>query len=158
MVGLSLPADSFPLQRLCLESAGYARLIAASPQLSEIWLKRDENPQELKTNFTNRAVSEAISADDARLGKIYQDLYERSIDFGAHPNEKGVLTNVLKESVGTGTLKFWMLAGDGPPLQHALRTCAQVGICSLKVLNLVFREQFRKHNFQEKIEHVSRPF
>lgn len=158
MVALSLPADSFPLQRLCLESAGYARLMFSTPELGKVWLKRDEDPQRVRTQFTNRSVRAAIATDDKQLATIYQELYERTIDFGAHPNEKGVLTNVIKESLGTDALQFWMLAGDGPPLQHALRTCAQVGICSLKVFNLIFSEQFKSHNFNENIDRVALPF
>lgn len=51
-----------------------------------------------------------------------------------------------------------VLAGDGPPLQHALRTCAQIGICALKVLNLVFGEQFERRDFRQKIDQASVPF
>jgi hypothetical protein len=69
-----------------------------------------------------------------------------------------VLTNVLKESIGTGTLKFWMLAGDSPPLQHALRTSAQIGICALKVFNLIFSAQFEKRDFKQKIDQASMAF
>jgi hypothetical protein len=158
MIGSSLPADSYPLERSCLESAGYARLIGANPDLSKLWLQRDDNAAEFKRTFTNRAVRESIAAAEPSLAEVYQELYELSIDFGAHPNEKGVLSNVLKESLGTGTMKFYMLAGDGPALQHALRTLAQSGICALRVLNLVFAEQFREHDFANKIEYVSRPF
>ena len=133
-------------------------MIDATPDLSKIWLKREDDPQEVKKRFTNGSVKATIVAGDEGLAKIYQDLYQRTIDFGAHPNEAGVLTNVIKESVGTGTLQFWMLAGDGPALQHALRTCAQIGICSLRVFNMVFSEQFSATNFEEKIARVSMPF
>jgi hypothetical protein len=157
-LGISLPSDSFPLQRTCLESAGYGRLIASELDLGPIWLKRDDDPKEMKRRFTNTTVRNAIAADDDALATIYQDLYERTIDFGAHPNEKGVLTNVIKESVGTKILQFYMLAGDGPPLQYALRACAQIGICSLRIFNLVFNEQFEKHDFTHRIGLVSKPF
>ena len=40
MLSLCLPTDSFPLQRSCLESAGYAHLIAVTPELSRLWLLR----------------------------------------------------------------------------------------------------------------------
>lgn len=158
MVSLSLPADSYPVQRLCLESAGYGCLIATTPELAKIWLQRDNDPRQVRQRFTNRAIVDAIASFDVPLSETYQDLYERSIDFGAHPNEKGVLTNVIKESLGTDSIQILMLAGDGPPIQHALRTCAQVGICSLKVFNLIFAEQFKKQDFNNKIRHVSIAF
>jgi hypothetical protein len=149
MMCLSLPTDSYPIQRACLESAGYANLIAAQTELSALWLKRDEDPQ-AKSRFTNRAVREAIEARDQRLGAIYQDLYERTIDFGAHPNEKSVVANIAQGSVGTGNIQVRMLAGDDVMLDHGLRTCAQVGICSLKVLNLVFGPQFAAQALKRK--------
>jgi hypothetical protein len=158
MVGSSLPVDSYPLQRSCLESAGYANLIATEHDLSRLWLCRDDDPAEFKRRFTNRAVRDSIAAVDAPLAAIYQELYERSIEFGAHPNEKGVLSGVLKESIGTGTLQFYMLAGDGPALQHALRMITQSGICVLRVLNLIFAKQFEEHDFANKIKYVSTPF
>jgi hypothetical protein len=157
MVGLSLPSDSFPLQRSCLENAKYARLIATSIELSAHWLKRDQDPQ-AKNRFSNRAVREAVASKDGTLAAIYQDLYERSIDFGAHPNEKSVVNAIIKESLGTGTLQFRLLGGDTLELDHALRSCAQVGICALKVLNPVFETQFETINFSHKIALVSAPF
>src|SRR5260370_42555922 len=101
MVGLALPTDSYPLQRSCLENAGYAHLISTTPELSERWLNRDDDPGS-KSRFTNRAVREAISASDDELAVIYQDLYERTIDFGAHPNEKTVTANLIKRTPETG--------------------------------------------------------
>jgi hypothetical protein len=157
LVSLCLPTDSYPLQRSCLESAGYARLIFTSPQLSEQWLKREDDP-ETKSRFTNRAVRESIASSNTVLARIYQELYERSIDFGAHPNEKSVTLNMVKESMTTQTLQFRILPGDGLVLDHALRTCAQVGICALKVLDLVFGEQFAKLDIKEKIERASLSF
>jgi len=157
MVGLALPTDSYPLQRSCLENAGYARLISTVPELSERWLNRDDDPGS-KSHFTNRAVRETIASSDDKLALIYQNLYERTIDFGAHPNEKSVTANLMKGSLETGTAQFVMLGGDGPALDHALRMCAQVGICALKVLNLVFSELFVKIDFEEKIAKASLPF
>jgi hypothetical protein len=157
MVSLSLPTDGYALQRACLENAGYARLIATEPALGELWLKRDEDPN-FKNRFTHRLVREAIEAEDVKLSQVYQELYERTIDFGAHPNEKSVLINVLRESLDTTTIKFLLLPGDGLALDHGLRRCAQVGICALKVLATVFREQFDRVNARTKIEKSSLSF
>jgi len=158
MVCLALPTDSYPLQRSCLENAGYARLISTAPQLSEHWLNRDDDP-ESKSRFNNRAVRESISSSDDKLALIYQELYEHTIDFGAHPNEKSVTINVVKESMETGNIQFRMLPGDGGlALDHALQTCAQVGICALKILDLVFGELFEALDLKEKIKQVSLPF
>jgi hypothetical protein len=150
MVGLSLPTDGFALQRSCLENAGYAKLMAEKPELARLWLLRDQNLGEVRKEFSNRAVREAIEKDDSPLSKIYQELYERSIDFGAHPNEKGVLGSVVPGSLRTGNMQIVLALGDGLQLQHGLKSCAQVGICSLKIFNLILRDQFEKSDFDAK--------
>lgn len=158
MVGLSLPTDGFALQRSCLENAGYAKLVTEAPELARLWLLRDQNLAEVRKKFSNRAVRETIEKDDADLSKVYQELYERSIDFGAHPNEKGVLGSVVPGSIDTGTMQVMILAGDSLQLQHGLKSCAQAGICSLKIFNLVFHDHFAKSDFDGKIAAASRPF
>jgi hypothetical protein len=158
MVGLSLPTDAFPLHRSCLEYAGYAKLVMIKPELAKLWLQRDQNLSEVRQKFSNRAVREAIEKDDASLSKIYQELYELSIDFGAHPNEKGVLGSVVPGSLATGNMQVLMLPGDSLQLQHGLKNCGRIGICSLKIFNLVFRSHFSKSNFDAKIAEASRSF
>lgn len=158
MVGLSMANESFALQRSCLENAGYAKIVMRDVKLSALWLQRDHNLAEVRKQFTNRAVREAIATDDEPLSKVYQDLYERSIDFGAHPNEKGVLGSVVPTSVNTGTMQVTLLGGDNLQLQHGLKSCAQAGICSLKIFNLIFPDHFAKANFATNIETASRPF
>lgn len=158
MVSLSLPTDGFPLQRSCLENAGYAKLISQDTDLARIWLQRDEDPRKVRSTFTNGRVREAIEKDDKQVAAIYQQLYERSVDFGAHPNEKGVLGNVVPGSIDTGNLQFFLLGGDSNTLKLGLKSCGQTGICSLRIFNHIFREQFAKVGFNEKIEFASRPF
>jgi hypothetical protein len=58
----------------------------------------------------------------------------------------------------TANVQFLMLPGDGLALDHALKTCAQVGICALKILDLVFSELFAALDLKEKIKHASLPF
>jgi len=135
MVSLCLPTDGYALQRSCLENAGYARLIADDSTLSESWLRRDDSEDSrklIRRTFTQTAIRESISAKDTKLSEIYQALYERSIDFGAHPNEKAVTSSLVKDSLKTKTIQFKLLTGDGIALDHSLRSAAQVGICALR--------------------------
>lgn len=158
MVGLSLPAESFALQRSCLEHAGYAKFIATDIKLSRLWAQRDQNLAEIRKQFTNSAVRKVIEKEDADVAKVYQELYERSIDFGAHPNEKAVLGSVVPGTLDSGNMMITMLGGEGVQLHHGLRSCAQVGICSLKIFNLVFPAHFATHDFANKIAAASRGF
>jgi hypothetical protein len=158
MVALSLSTDAFPLQRSCLEYAGYAKLVTVEPELARLWLQRDQNLAEVRKKFSNRPVRESIEKDDAALAKIYQALYELSIDFGAHPNEKGVLGSVVPGSLATGNMQVTILPGDSLQLRHGLKNCGRIGICSLKIFNLVFGDHFAKSDFDTKVAEVSRSF
>jgi hypothetical protein len=142
----------------CLENAGYARLIADNPALSESWLKRDDSEETKKVirrTFTQTAVRDAIAAKDQKLSEIYQALYERSIDFGAHPNEKAVTTGIVKDTLKTKTIQFKLLTGDGPALDHSLRLTARVGICSLRVFGTIFKTQFDHQGFSRRAEQAA---
>jgi hypothetical protein len=158
MVASALPTEGYALIRLCLENAGYAHLIAPNSELAEIWFRRDESElsrRAVRQAFTQTAVRESIASRDGRLAEIYQSLYERSIDFGAHPNEKAVTMNLHKESMNTGMIRMSTLPGDGLALDHALRTCAQAGICALKIFQLIFPNQFSSFDGPSRINALS---
>lgn len=161
MMGLCLPTDSYALQRSCLENAGYARLISDDHTLSETWLTRDDSETTrklIRATFTHAKIRSSIATKDAGLSEVYQSLYERCIDFGAHPNEKAVTLNVVKASLRTSNIQFRLLPGDGPALDHAVRTAAQVGICALRIFSTIFEKQFDKHGLPARISHASLGF
>ncbi|UFW83005.1 hypothetical protein BjapCC829_23760 [Bradyrhizobium barranii] len=138
MVLLSLPTDGFPLLRSSLEYAGYSLLMKDEKQLAEAWLRRDETDSAKKLvrdTFTQKRIRAAIAAKDKSLADNYQLLYERTIDWGAHPNEKALTPSLVRESFrgNTKQIQFKMLGESGVSLDHALRTAAQVGICVLKI-------------------------
>jgi hypothetical protein len=158
MVSLCLPTDGFALQRSCLENAGYAHLIADDSTLSESWLRRDDNEDSrklIRRTFTQGAIRDSIANKDTKLSEIYQALYESCIDFGAHPNEKAVTSALVKDSLKTKTIQFKLLTGDGPALDHSLRSAAQVGICALKVFGTIFKTQFDNQGFSQRTEQAS---
>jgi hypothetical protein len=158
MVSMCLPTDGYALQRSCLENAGYARLIADDSTLAESWLKRDDSEDSrklIRRTFTQAAIRDSIAAKDTNLSEIYQALYERIIDFGAHPNEKAVTMSLIKDSLQTKSIQFKLLPGDGIALDHSLRSAGQVGICALKVLGTVFSTQFDNEGFSLRTDQAA---
>jgi len=91
------PAAMFPLIRAAMESASYGFLLKQQPALSEIWSNRhrsDADKRACRDTFTfGRAVAGLgdIAPDIHRLAK---EAYEGAIDYGAHPNLKGVVGHV----------------------------------------------------------------
>jgi FAD/FMN-containing dehydrogenase len=127
--------------RQVLEFAGYAALIHRSQSLAHVWWDRDQSAdaeKNVRRAFTHGAVREAVRATHAQLADIYDELYDRVIQFGAHPNEKSISGSLKLDLQRTETLLLQVyLQGDGAQLDHWIHTANQVGICVLKIFESV---------------------
>lgn len=121
-------AEAPSLLRLCLECAGYAAVMNAKPELVELWLRRhdsDETKRQVRRAFTVSVVTASLRGLDPSLATAFSILYERLIDFGAHPNERMVTSNI-KTIRGPEEMRVdpVYLQGDGRTLDFAFRCCA----------------------------------
>lgn len=91
------PAAVFPLVRTALESASYGYLMEQQPALAEVWGNRHRSKADKK------ACREAFTFDKAIKGladrapdieRLAREAYAGAIDYGAHPNPKGVFGHV----------------------------------------------------------------
>ena len=152
--------DTFPVLRSCLEYALYALHINANPAFAEVWLRRHDNVEalrEVKQLFKHGRVMETLLKRDAALHGQLSTLYERTIDFGGHPNERAVSSSATMTTEGdTAVIRNQFLHGDSLALDHALKTTAQIGLGSLMVFRLIFREQFDLLGLRDTIDALSR--
>ena len=148
-------AETFVLLRSCLEYSGYALLIAKSPELGAIWLRRHRSSQalaQIRDKFGTGNVEKCIAAVDQVLGRVYRKLYQTTIDFGAHPNERGLTTNMAADTTHSQhVLLSIYLHEDGPELDHMLKLTAQTGLCSLHIFQNIFSERFLLLGLRERI-------
>jgi hypothetical protein len=82
--------ETYMVLRSCLESALYALHIEKDTSRAETWIRREENAQSrkrTKSEFTARRVLDTLKKSDVKIYDAVSALYERTIDFGAHPNE-----------------------------------------------------------------------
>lgn len=89
----------YPLLRTSLESACYALLICRKPELGPIWAGRHDGEVQLKAarKVFRTAVGDVVEdvvGKDPALGSFVSQLYEASIDLGAHPNALGIMRHV----------------------------------------------------------------
>jgi len=91
------PAAVFPLVRTALESASYGYLMEQQPALSEVWGNRHRSEADKKACRNAFTFDKAIKglADRAPdIERLAKEAYEGAIDYGAHPNLKGVFGHV----------------------------------------------------------------
>ena len=153
-------AETFPQLRSCLEYALYALHINENPTLSKDWVRRHENEDSLKKakqSFRHGDVMKTLLARDIALHKSLSDLYQRTIDFGGHPNQRAVSSSLaMRKESDTTVVRNQFLHGDSAALDHALRTNAQIGLGSLLVFQLIYNERFDILDLRDTLESLKR--
>ena len=140
--------ESYALFRSTLENALYGLYISKTPGSWETWLRRHDTEQskkQVRNEFQiGKLLTFAKSIDPAE-GKVAETLYERAIDHGAHPNERALMQTLELELDQQGSqahLTMNYLIGNTPALEMALKTSAQVGVCTLSLFQRVLSTRF----------------
>lgn len=147
--------DTFPQLRACLEYAGYALHIHKNPELGETWLKRNDDKIAKKAvinEFKPWRIRATIKRANRHAALVFDELYERAIDFGAHPNAAAVLGSLeITKFDDRKSYDSSYLHGDGLALDHVLKTTAQAGVCALEIFKEVFPERFELLGISAKL-------
>ena len=138
--------EAYMVLRGALECALYGLYVARKPSVSEIWLRRDEDEvsrRKVRKEFKVANVFQVLELEDQKLRKIAGNLYEKTIDYGGHPNQQAFLS-VMKQQSDDSKITFQSayMIGNEDALHLCLKSCAQIGICTLSIFRLVFRERF----------------
>jgi hypothetical protein len=149
--------------RAAIEQTWYALHIARDPQPLErsyIWLQRHDGPAELKKckeEFTVAKVRATHEGLDATTANILHQLYDTTIDFGAHPNETGILASMRREETKDAiTFEVGKLHPDPRLMTATLKTATEVAIGTLKVSQLVCPKQLKVEGLDLTIEQLIR--
>jgi len=125
--------------------------IAMDPNLTErleIWLRRNENEAakaKCKAEFTVAKVRQTHEMLDANTAQELHGIYENLIDFGAHPNQFGVMTSMKKKSESEKQINFsvGILYPEPLPVLFALRIAVGCAIGSLKTFQSRSKRSFQ---------------
>lgn len=92
---------TYPLLRTSLEAACYARRIAQDGALARVWLDRERDAAGRKACIKafGSAVAEVAKSfeDEPSFATSIREMYDAAIDFGAHPNPRGILEQIRME-------------------------------------------------------------
>ncbi|ORL47640.1 hypothetical protein B7H18_31285 [Pseudomonas putida] len=134
----------FPILRTALETACYALIMSRDSTLSDIWLKRNCSADDLKAckkafQSPIKAAQKLVDEHDPKLGSWMYELYESSIDFGAHPNAKTVTlhTRMFDDEVGyTRFENVGLYAVGNYGYEVSLLACVEMGLVTAIVLSM----------------------
>jgi hypothetical protein len=151
--------ESYMLLRGSLENAIYAYYFEKTPDSHMRWLRRHDSAKSkrvVEDEFRIRALLRLLRNDDVKLGTIATRLYEHTIDYGAHPNERG-LTQTLKRSEpdkGTHRLDVSYLTGGNKAMDLCLKSTARVGVCGLRVFAHVYPERYNLLGLTARLQYL----
>ncbi|RVP48139.1 hypothetical protein [Sinorhizobium medicae] len=150
------------LLRLCLEHASYGFFIGGDKARWIRWMKRNDSASakdKVRKEFTPGAIMHALRKADAGIAGNFEFLYERLIDFGAHPNEAGFsMSTLLTKKPGETHISAVYLHGEGVPLDFALKTTAQVALCVLQVAYLIYPARMDLSGIRHDLDQITRGY
>jgi Zn-finger nucleic acid-binding protein len=139
-------AETYVQCRAMLEQGAYAVHIHRDPSLGMVWLDRHESVKQMaaqKSTFSYSRVAASVAAANRHAGKRFEDLYQRTIDFGGHPNERSITGNMkMVEEADRRVMQAVLQHEDGPELDMALKTVAQCGMVALEMFQVIYNAKF----------------
>jgi hypothetical protein len=152
--------EVFPILRSVLEYAGYGLLLHESPELESVFVLRHLSPKEKKKQkdaFNIGAVKVAVRRRNTNLADVFVENYERTIDFGAHPNPRGVFSAMVPVDEGDGPTGQMTMALYNEPkiLVHAFKSTGQVGLTALHLLQYAFGPEFQRAGIACEMEEIA---
>lgn len=125
--------EAYMVLRGCLENSLYGLDFHEHPESRETWLRRHDDGasrERVRNEFRIGAMLELLGSRDGSLGGIVSTLYDRTIDFGAHPNDTALFTN-MRQTDEERAVRFVF----GP--QSSQKTAAKRDRCEDERLELI---------------------
>jgi hypothetical protein len=95
----------------------------------------------MSASFRINELKKVIRKYDKRLAEIFDDMYNRTIDFGGHPNPHGTFSmmDVIPDDKAMWT---WAMTNDPKVVAHVLKSTAQCGLTALFIFQHIFSAKF----------------
>ncbi len=152
------PVEAQPLLRSALEYAGYALHFTRNSSLREVWIRRHDSSEARsasRTSFSMAEVKRALAAESEKLARDFNGLYEQTIDFGSHPNERALSIRLNLRTEGTTEISSVTQLTDQPrDYLFLAATASRVGVLCLSIFDRVFRTKFRLASLDVEIDRM----
>lgn len=132
--------EAYTLLRGVIENAQYAFYVSTDEALKRIWLDRHKDEasrKEVRKKFGPFKIGEALETRDATLAARVSDLYDETIDLGAHPNVKAFLANAVQTNT-KGEIILSLAYLNPGELEELLKRTLEVGNATLDLFRAIF--------------------
>ena len=152
--------EAYMSMRGCLEAALYALHIENNPKLGQVWLDRDDGKEArdaCRQAFWHSEVQKTLREKSEVLCTAMSQLYEMTIDLGAHPNKRSITDGLrIDKDLDNKTITLQYLVGDPYQLTEAFKAISAVGICALYILQLARTDYFKQLGIDSLIDKATK--
>lgn len=150
--------ETWVLLRACLENSLYAFYIDDNPKFAKVWVDRHESEAHKKNCrkvFGIGDILKALEAKSQSIAKEAKDCYDASIDWGAHPNERSLFSN-LEEKQDNSGYSLNILNTDETLTLHSLCTVLSTASLVFKIFALIYPDELKRPNLAMKIDKLDK--
>ncbi len=150
-------AETWVLLRACIENSLYAFYIFGSSGRATIWVDRHKNEtgkKQCRDTFKVGSIWAELKTRSTATAKEAKQLYDKAIDWGAHPNERSVFTNVVPKQDDSG-YALRVVNPDPGLIRATIIATITTSLLMFKIFTLVFPEVFSHPNLDVKIKNLS---
>lgn len=151
-------AECYAQLRACLEDALYAFNIHSDPTLAKVWFDRHQNDDSRKKSikqFKPIDILEKLRQKNLSLGLEAAKDYDKCIDFGAHPNERSVTSNLR---LSNGKISLELFNTQKGMFEACLLVCVMCGSDAIRIFNLIYPNEFKRINVGQRIQNIQVQF
>lgn len=151
-------AECYAQLRACLEDALYAFNIHLDSGLAQVWFDRHQNDDSRKKSikqFKPIDILEKLRQKNLSLGLEAAKDYDKCIDFGAHPNERSVTSNLR---LSNGKISLELFNTQKGMFEACLLVCVMCGSDAIRIFNLIYPNEFKRINVGQRIQNIQVQF
>lgn len=134
--------EFFPLMRGALESAAYAHKIRMQPELTEVWLQREQRLREFNAAFRDGGIESQLFPERDRLVRRLWSLFDKASTFGVHSNHERLAFSieVTEEPDGHALIEFLFGSNDVNMIRKSAGFSVAVAYRMLEVYRPCFED------------------
>lgn len=147
--------ESYAQLRVCIENALYASYIKSKPRLAQVWSDRhqsEEKRKKCRDSFKISSMIMNLQTQNRSLAKRAKKEYNTCIDFGAHPNERSVITNLQMSK--NGPLRHYLLNTEPGLFGASLLAVVRMGLLVVEIFDKVYPNEFKEINIQQRVHTI----
>ena len=150
------PPEAYAVLRACLENSLYCFYLSGNSERAETFLRKHDDDawfRKMRNEFRPSRFLNLLRQTNERAARVASVLYQRTIDYGAHPNPRALLTSMCMSDVnGRRHVDVGYTALDPAALALCFTTGAQIGISSLDIIAIAEPNLFQDAGFGERLD------